>query len=175
MKLLGFLLGLAAATALHTLGARLTAGFPAVFDLYLVLVVYNSLSSPVGWSTAAGSAAGLVRDTLSGGLYGLHGFADTLVAYLAARLRERLVIQKPLQVGLLFALAAAAQLVVLATLQFLLVSGAELPGLGALAARMVTCGVLGPLLLLLDLRLRTSVGRWREHRRRRLKMALWRS
>ena len=175
MKLFWFALGLAAATALHTLGARLAAGFPAVFDLFLVLVVYNSLSSPLGWSTAGGSAAGLMRDALSGGLYGLHGFADTLVAYLTARVRERLVIQKPLQVGLLFALAAAAQLVILASLQFLLVSGAELPGLGTLAARMVTCGVLGPLLLLLDQRLRAAAGRWREQRRRRLKMALWRS
>ena len=121
---------------------------------------------------AGGATAGLARDALSGGLYGLNGFADTLVAYLAARLRERLVIQKPLEAGLLFALAAAAQLAVLATLQFLLVSGAELPGLGTLAARMVTCGVLGPLLLLLDRRLRAAAGRWREQRRRRLKMAL---
>ncbi len=172
MKLLGFLLGLAAAAALHTLGARLAAGFPAAFDLFLVVVVYNSLSSRLAWSTAGGSAAGLLRDVLSGGLYGLHGFADTLVAYLTARLRERLVIQKPLQVGLLFALAAATQLVILAILQFLLVSGADLPGLGTLAARMVTCGILGPLLLLFDVRLRSVTARWRERRRRRLKMAL---
>ena len=172
MKLLWFFLGLAAAAALHALASRLAVGFPAAVDLFLVLAVYNSLSSPLAWSTAGGAAAGLARDALSGGLYGLNGFADTLVAYLAARLRERLVIQKPLEAGLLFALAAAAQLAVLATLQFLLVSGAELPGLGTLAARMVTCGVLGPLLLLLDRRLRAAAGRWREQRRRRLKMAL---
>ncbi len=172
MKLLWFFLGLAAAAALHALASRLAVGFPAAVDLFLVLAVYNSLSSPLAWSTAGGAAAGLVRDALSGGLYGLNGFADTLVAYVSARLQERLVIQKPLEVGLLFALAAAAQLAVLATLQFLLVSGAELPGLGTLAARMASAAILGPALMMMVDRVGAATERRRDRRRRRLKLEL---
>lgn len=172
MKLLWFTLGLLVTTVLHSLGSLLALEFFAFIDFFLVVAVYNSLSSPLGWSTAGGSAAGLVRDALSGGLYGLHGFADTLVAYLAARLQERLVIEKPLQVSLLFGLAAAIQLVILAGLQFLLFSDAELPGLGTMAARMTSSGLLGGTLFVLAARIRSSTARWREQRRRRLKMAL---
>lgn len=172
MRFLWFVLGLVAATALHALGSRLAVGFPAAVDLFLVLAVYNSLSGHLASSAAGGAAAGLARDALSGGLYGLHGFADTLVAYVSARLQERLMIQKPFEVGVLFALAAAAQLVVLSTLQFLLVPGAQLPGLGALATRMVSSSLLGPALLLVVDRVRIWAERWRERRRQQLKMEL---
>ncbi len=170
MKILRFLIGLAVAAVLHSLGSRLVASFPAVVDLFLILAVYNSLSCSPAWSMAGGSAAGLVRDALSGGLYGLHGFADTLVAYLTARLQQRLVIQQPLQIGLHLAVAAAVQLGILAALQALLVPGAELPGVGIMAARMTSSGILGWALFIAAGRFRNSVDHWREQRRRRLTM-----
>ena len=173
MKVLRFALGLAAAAVLHTLGSRWIPGFAAAIDLFLVLAVNCSLSSSAGWSAVAGSTAGLARDALSGGLYGLHGFADTLVAYLSARIQQRLLIKKPLQVGTLFAGAAGAQLLILEGLRLVVLpSGGEIPGIGALVVRMLVCGLLGLLLFVLSARLGSALERRRERRRRRLTMAI---
>lgn len=170
-RVLVFVLGAAVATLLHVVGVYAFAGFPAAVDLFLVLAVMNSLGTTLGWSTVGGSAAGLARDALSGGPYGLHGFADTLVAHLTARLQERLVIQQPLQIGVLLALAAALQLAILAGLQALLLPSWELPSGRTMAARVVLCGVLGTLLSLFGTESRLRMKRWRERRRRRLRMA----
>jgi rod shape-determining protein MreD len=172
VKLLRFALGLVVATVLHTLGPYLTAQFPAAFDLFLVLAVWTSLSSSASWSAVGGSAAGLFRDALSGGLYGLHGFADTLVAFASARVQQRLLVQQPLQIGLLFAAAAAVQLAIVAGLQILLLPGSEMPGLGAGAARMASCGVLGVILSVSSAWLHKTLDRRRERRRRRLGMSI---
>lgn len=171
MRVLTFLLGAAAATLIHALGVYATADFPAAVDLFLVLAVMNGLGTTVGWSTLGGSAAGLARDALSGGPYGLHGFADTLVAHLTARLQQRLVIQQPLQIGVLLALAAILQLAVLGALQALLLPSWELPSLRTMTVRVVLCGALGTLLSLLGTESRLRMRRWRERRRRRLRMA----
>jgi len=168
MKLLRFLIGLICATLLQALGLRLSSHFSLAFDPFLILVVYHSLDSTPAWSSIGGSAAGLAQDALSGGLYGLHGFADTLVAYASSRLQQRLVIQQPTQVGLLFVLAAAAQLTILAMMQFLLVGGAELPGLGTMIARMASSGIAGAALFVLADKTRAWHRRWRARRRRRV-------
>ena len=170
MKLLRFVIGLICAVLLQTLGLRLFSDFALVFDPFLILVVYHSLDSSTAWSSIGGSAAGLAQDSLSGGPYGLHGFANTLVAFAASRLRQRLVIQQPSQVGLLFVLSAAIQMATLASLQFLIVSGAELPGLGSMAARLATSGVLGAALFVLAGKVRRWEAGWRARRRTRLKL-----
>ena len=170
MKLLRFVVGLVCATLLQALGLRFFSHFSLVIDPFLVLVVYHSLDSTPAWSSIGGSVAGLAQDALSGGLYGLHGFANTLVGYASARLQQRLVIQQPAQVGLLFLLAAAFQLAVLASLQFLLVSDAELPDLGTMTARMISSGVVGAALFVLARKSRDWGARWRARRRRRVKI-----
>jgi rod shape-determining protein MreD len=137
-----------------------------------VLAVWNSLSSSVSWSLVGGSAAGLCRDALSSGLYGLHGFADTLVAFASARVQQRLLIQQPLQIGLLFAVAAAFQLAVLAALQYLLLPGSEMPSAGSGVARMASCGVLGTLLSVSSTRFRKALDQRREQRRKRLGISI---
>lgn len=168
MKLLRFTAGLICAVLLQTLGTRYH--FALAIDPFLILVVYYSLEGSPAWSSIGGSAAGLAQDALSGGPYGLHGFANTLVAFAASRLRQRLVIQQPSQVGLLFVLSAALQLAILASLQFLLVSGAEMPGPGAMALRLTSSGLLGALLFVLAGQVRGWEQRWRARRRRRLKI-----
>ena len=170
MKLLRFIVGLVCATLLQVLGLRLSSHFSLAVDPFLILVIYHSLDSTPAWSSVGGSTAGLAHDALSGGLYGLHGFADTLVAYVSSRLQQRLVIQQPPQVGLLFVLAAALQLAILAVLQFLLVGGAELPGLGTMTARMASSGIAGAALYVLADKIRQWNRRWRARRRRRLKI-----
>ena len=170
MKLLRFMIGLVCATLLQVLGLQLFSRFSLAVDPFLILVVYHSLDNTPAWSSIGGSAAGLAQDALTGGLYGLHGFANTLVAYASSRLQQRLVIQQSSQVGLLFVLAAALQLAVLATLQFLLVSDSELPGLGTMMARMMSSGIAGAALFILAGKTREWDRRRRARRRRRLKI-----
>ncbi len=170
MKFLRFALGLALAALLQSLGQHLFSRFSLLVDPFLVLVVYHSLDNSPAWSSVSGSAAGLAQDALSGGLYGLHGFANTLVAYFSSRLQQRLVIQQPSQVGLLFIVAAALQLAILATLQFLLVDTVELPGMGAMTARMASSGGLGAMLFMLIGKTREIEDQWRTRRSRRLKI-----
>lgn len=172
MKFLRFGLGLVAATMLHTVGPAWIPRFPTATDLFLVLAVWNSLSSSVAWSVTGGSVAGLCRDALSGGLYGLHGFADTLVAFASTRIQQRLLIRQPLQIGLLFAGAAALQLSILAALHFVLLPGSELPAASSCAARIVSCGVLGMVLAMSATRFRGALERRREQRRKRLGMSI---
>ncbi len=170
MKFLRFAFGLGAVTLMQSLGQHLFSHFSLGIDLFLVLVVYHSLDNSPAWSSLGGSTVGLAQDALSGGLYGLHGFANTLVAYLSSRLQQRLVIQQPSQVGLLFVVAAALQLATLTTLQFLLVDAVELPGLVSMTARMSSSGVIGAMLFAFVGKTRELEGRWRARRSRRLKI-----
>ncbi len=170
MKLLRFVMGLICAVLIQTPGLRFSSHFALAFDPFLILVVYQSLDSSTAWSSIGGSTAGLAQDALSGGPYGLHGFANTLVAFAASRLQQRLVIQQPSQVGLLFVLSAALQMAILASLQFLIVSGAELPGLGSMASRLITSGIVGAMLFMLAGRARAWNKRVRARRQTRLKL-----
>ncbi len=170
MKFLRFIVGLVLAVLLQALGLRLFDNFALGFDPFLILVVYHSLDGSPAWSSIGGSVAGLAQDALSGGLFGLHGFANTFVAFASCRFRQRLVIQQPSQVGLLFVLSAALQLAILATLQFLIVSGAELPGLGSMAARLVSSGVAGATLYVMAGKARELDQQWRARRGTRLKL-----
>lgn len=168
MRTVRFLTGLLLATAFQVLGVHLWGSFLLAVDLFLVLAVAASLDhGPVG-SMLAGSVAGLAQDALTGGLFGLNGFADTFVAWSASRLKQRIVIQRPIEVGLLFTLAAALQQTLLVLLQFLMLPGGELPGLEVMALRMVTSGAIGMALFVLLRRVRLQLESWRERRRRRL-------
>ncbi|MCP4664323.1 MAG: rod shape-determining protein MreD [bacterium] len=168
MRLLRFAVGLVIATVVEVLGLHFFAPFGLVVDPFLILVVYTSLDSAPAWSIVGGSVAGLSQDALTGGLYGLHGFADTLVGWVSARLKQHMVIQRPGQVGLLFALAAGLQQALLAVLQFLMVPGSELPGPGATAAKIAVTGVLGAGLFVAAGRFGSWLREWRRRRRSRL-------
>lgn len=85
MGLLRYLAGLVAALALHVVGTWLVPSMPRFFDPFLVLVVVNALGASGAGGLLGGTVAGLVHDSLSGRLYGLHGFADTIVGYAVAR------------------------------------------------------------------------------------------
>jgi rod shape-determining protein MreD len=75
------LLATAAAVAVQTTMERWT-GAGAV-DLVLVVVVYNALTSGRVAGLLTGSFAGLVQDTLSGGVIGMAGLSKTVVGFLA--------------------------------------------------------------------------------------------
>ena len=141
IEVLRFLLGLAAAVSLHVFGLRLHGATPQFFDPFVVLVIYGAMRSGTSRSTVSGSVVGLVQDTLTGGLYGLHGFANTAVAYLISAVRQRFVIQQPLQIAVLAALGGIFQTLVLAFLQWALVTGSELPELVPGLIKMIVTGL----------------------------------
>lgn len=170
MRLLKWALGLLLATATQVIGMRLSADFSAFFDPFLVLVVFQSLGGSLGWNIVGGSAIGLCQDSLSGGLFGLHGFANTVVTYVCSRLQQQFVFQQPLQVGLLFCFAAALQVAILCTLQFLLVHGGELPGPASMIGKILTTGLAGLGLYLLSLRFKSWERGWRRQRQSKVKL-----
>lgn len=116
MGVLSYLVALAAALAIHVVGAWIAPQLPRVLDLFLVVTVLNALSGSSPAGLLGGTAAGLTHDALSGRLYGLHGFADTIVGYAVARAAQRLDLAGP---GAVFVTLALATLLEEATLVLL--------------------------------------------------------
>ena len=146
MRALSFLAALAVAAGFQLAGLVLLPGFALVVDLALVVVVLFARDGRVPSAAVGGSVAGLVADALAGGPFGLHGFADTLVGYTAARVAQQLVVQRSSGVVLVFTLASALQQALLAALAILLLPAAELPTAPWMVAKAATTGILGLLL-----------------------------
>ena len=91
----------------------------------------------------AGLVAGWSRDALSGGPFGLYGFADTAVGYGTARAAQQLVVQRRTSLLAVFAAAAAAQSAILTVLELVFVPDAELPSPVWLAAKVGSTALLG--------------------------------
>lgn len=83
MKALWVILGTALALALQTTAARFLSGGLFVVDLVLVVVIYASLAGGPVTGLLAGTVAGFVQDTLSGGsgVVGIGGLAKTIVGF----------------------------------------------------------------------------------------------
>lgn len=143
LGLLQFLGAVGLAAGLHVLGLRIHPATAQFFDPFLILGLYRSLRQGPALSALAGTVVGLAHDALSGGLYGLHGFATTLASYITARLQIRMMIHKLSQVALLLLLASAFHQALLGTLQFLMVPSAELPGVLATLIKMATTCLFG--------------------------------
>ncbi len=119
MRALRVVLGLALALGVHLVGIWLLPDLPRVLDLFLVVVVLNALDASSLAGLAGGLGAGLVQDALSGRLYGLHGFADTIVGYAVARAGQRLDLKSPGAVLVTVALATLLQAATLVVLAYL--------------------------------------------------------
>ena len=143
MRAVSFFAGLAAAVVVHFAGVRLIGNFSSFIDVFLIVALFNAL----GGSPLAGLLGGLVTgwfaDVMTGGLYGAYGFCNTLVGYGAAVAAQRLVIQKPGSVFLLFSLAAAVQQLLLVALAQLLQPGAARPQPVWLVVLFMTVGAIG--------------------------------
>lgn len=142
MPILIFCGSLLLAAALHVAGLRLHPATVQFVDFFLVFTLYHAFRHRPASSALAGTFTGLALDALSGGFYGLHGFANTLAAFMTSTFQTRMMIHQLSQVGLLLLAAAAFQQAVLAALQFALVPSAELPGVLATVIKMfTTCGL----------------------------------
>jgi rod shape-determining protein MreD len=169
MRSLRFIVGLLAAVLLHVIVVRLFAEVSPAVDLFLVLALFNALGGRLGAGLFGGLVAGLTADVLTGGLYGLHGFANTIAGYGTAFASRRLVIQKATGVMLLFSLAAAVQQAIIAGLKLLLLPEAALPTPSWIAARVVVVGIVGFLGFAVKGRYASGVESWRRNRTARLR------
>lgn len=160
MLALRFAVALVLCVAFHALGARLWPGLSSLLNLLLVLTVLNALRGNSLAGLGGGLAAGLARDALSGALYGLFGFADTIVGYVAARVAQRLVIERASGIMLVVALATLLQQALIAGLVALFSLPAQPPDLLWSSIQAIVNGVAALLLI-------GAFTRWRQLRETR--------
>ena len=170
MRGLRFAAALLVATLVHLLGVGLWSGFGLVFDLFLVLAIFNALDGDTFAGLVGGLVAGLIGDAVTGGLYGLHGLADTIVGYGTAFATQRLVVQRPPSVFLVFSLAAALQQLVLATVTLLLLPDPELTAYPWVIAKVASTAVLGVLLFIARREMQARVALWKRTRTARVRL-----
>jgi rod shape-determining protein MreD len=169
MRALKFFVGLVVAVMLHMVSVRVTGGVSLAVDLFLLLALFNALDGNPTAGLMGGFVAGLTADTLTGGLYGLHGFADTLAGYGMAVATRRLVIQRSAGIFLAFSLAAAVQQAILVGLRLLLLPETSLLSVSGLVTRVLGVGVLGFLGYAGRKRWLLGIHRWRSSRMARLR------
>lgn len=154
----------------HLVAVRLLPGFSRVVDLFLVVIVLHSLDGDTLAGLFGGLAAGLVQDAVTVGLYGLHGFAGTIVGYAAARASQLLMIRQVTVVGLLFILAAMLQQAVLVGLLLFFLPNPEIPSFSWLVAKSLGCGLVGVALFVTGQQLNPWVARWRRGRSSKVRL-----
>lgn len=142
MRFLRFVVGLGLAVLLHAVAIRLWPQAPLTVDLFLVLVVLNALGGRTLTGIAGGLAAGLVQDVLTGGLFGLYGFADTMIGYAVARGAQRLVIERASGIFPVAAAAVVVQQAVVVGLVHLLFPEPRMPDLRWIAVEAGTTGLI---------------------------------
>lgn len=170
MRIAKYLAALVAVVLVHVAGVSLVPSFSRAVDLFLVLVVLNALGGDSLAGLLGGFAAGLAQDVLTGGLFGLYGFADTIIGYGAARLAQRLVIQRITGLWVVVAFASVLQQAILVALEFLLLPDPSVPDPVWVAIRAGTSGLLGALSFAVGRRWRATADGRRRRRVRRLKL-----
>ena len=169
MRSLRFAMALAVATLLQVAGISLFPQFSLAADFFLVIVVFNAMDGNSAAGMFGGTVAGLVTDGLTGGYFGLFGIANTVVGYGTAVTAQRLVIQRPASSLLVFAVAAAAQQLILLGLSLLFLADADLPQYSWILVKVGTTGLLGGVLYLANRRMRSRVEMWRRTRKTRIR------
>ena len=158
------------ALVVHLIGARLLPEWSLIFDLMLIVVVFNSLDGHTASGMFGGLVAGWVTDVLTGHAFGFFGLVDTIVGYSAAFAVQRIVIQRPAGAALLFSLASACQQGLVLGLSLLFLSAPEAPAYPWLLAKAAATGLLGAVAFFTRQRLLNKVDLWRHTRRTRIRL-----
>lgn len=170
MEVLKFFATVALAALAHFVGMSLWPQFGQVIDVFLVLVVLHGLRGNSLSALFVGLLVGFLHDTLTSGLFGLFGFADTIVGYVTARLAQRLVIQRATGVLAVVSFASVLQQAIVTGLAFLLLPAPELPNPVWAVLRAGACGLLGMLVYIATSRWRRSSEARRRGRMSRLRL-----
>lgn len=126
-QVLWVLAGIALATLGHFLVWKLAPQFAPGVDLFLVATLLASIRGGQVEGMLVGLAAGTIADAVSGGPFGLHGFALTLSGYLVGLAADRVAEMTELAAGLLALIGAMVERLLLVGLLYLFV--ADLPAL----------------------------------------------
>jgi len=169
MRALRFAGALLAVIALHALGVRLFGGFAVYVDLFLVLTIAWAFGASPLTGLIAGLVAGLAADAFSGGLYGLNGFANTLVGYMTAVVVLNLAKLNTSGAAIVFGLAAVAQQLIIVLLALLMLPNPEPPSPVAVLWRVAIAAALGAGIFLSQRHLARLSGRLRRARESRLR------
>lgn len=169
MRVVKFIAALALALAAHATATWLLPELPRFLDLFLVVTVLNAIGGSSVGGLLGGTAAGLTHDALSGRLFGLHGFADTLTGYAVARAAQRLDLVGPGAVLMTVALATLFEEAVFVSLA-LLFTDPEPPDPLWVVVQALANAAIGTILYLLAGRARSL--RERAERRRMSKIRL---
>lgn len=162
MQFLKYALALLLALGAHGVGTWLLPELPRVLDLFLIVTVLNALGGSSAGGLLGGTAAGLTHDALSGRLFGLHGFADTIVGYAVARAAQRLDLEGPGAVFVTVGLATLLEEAVLVLLALLFTAPEPAEPIWVIVEALAN-GVAGTLLYVVVGRARSL----REHAERR--------
>jgi rod shape-determining protein MreD len=155
----------------HFVGMALVPGAARLVDFPLVVVVLYALAGRSLPALLLGLAVGLFFDSLANGPFGLFGFADTIVGYAAARLAQRLVIQRPTGVLAVVAFASALQQAIVVVLTYLLLPvAAPSEPLWIVLARCASTGLVGMVVYVALIQGRRAVDARRRGRLSRLRM-----
>lgn len=168
MGVLRFLLALALALLVHLIGLRLSPAFPLALNPFVVVLALSALRGGPLVGLGAGVVVGAVEDTLSGGVFGLYGCADTVVGFAVATVAQRVVIERAAGVFLAATAASAAQQAIVIALQLLLFADAEVPPFLWVVVRALSCGLLAAAWYAGSGQWRRRLGAWRRHRGSRL-------
>jgi len=169
MRSLRIALALLAVVVLHVLGTRISPVFPVGVDLFAVLVITVALEGSPLEAMLVGMFAGLTADALSGGPFGLNGFADTILGFGTASVVLRLGKIKAGWLLVIYALAAALQQGVLVLLALLLASRLVQPPLMEVVLKVVTTALIGYIFIHMRHRMYRMLGKMEEQRATRLR------
>lgn len=140
-RLITFLLALVLCVLVQAMGLNLWPGFSLAMDSFLVLTLLRALGSRPLPAMLYGAAAGWATDALAATPLGLHGIADTLVAFAVSMAAQRLILRQGVGLFVACAAGAALQQLVLWPLASAFAAGAQAPGVGWAAVKALTVAV----------------------------------
>ncbi len=112
-------------------------------DLFVLLVVLNSLKGNTFRGFAGGLVAGLVQDMFTSSIYGLHSLACCVVGYGGARVSQRILTGRRVVSGLLIGAGVVVhQMIVIGLLAVLEIAQFN-PGAGAMMVRALVTTAIG--------------------------------
>ncbi len=89
----------------QTIGVRVFSSSIVYLDAFLLVVVYFAAKEGLLTGILVGAISGLVQDSFSGGIVGIHGFTKTLVGFMVGMLSTILVVENLVAQALLLGLA----------------------------------------------------------------------
>ena len=170
MRVLRFFLALVAALVVHLVLVGAEPQASRVFDPFLIVIVFQAMRGDIVFAMVSGALVGLTQDAVSGGLYGLHGFAGTVVGYVLAGAVRFLSLQKFYYVILFFAAAVLVKEIVVQLLFVALLRRPEVPLLDDLVLQVVLAGLVGAAAVATVETLSQRLSAWRRSRRPRVSL-----